>query len=86
MLSVSHYTYLHSGLDFLQHIVQHGRCYGGISISNASSKILQCRRKGRIYLPFMCPYKKKSNGVKSGERGSLYETTIPDDLILECLH
>ncbi|GBM20211.1 hypothetical protein AVEN_56701-1 [Araneus ventricosus] len=40
MLSVSHYTHLHSGLDFSLHVVQHGRWYGGTSISNASSKIL----------------------------------------------
>ncbi|GBO11821.1 hypothetical protein AVEN_77541-1 [Araneus ventricosus] len=45
-----------------------------------------CRAGGGVVYtcPFMCPHKKKFNGFKSVE--PIYETTIPDDLILECLH
>ncbi|GBN43650.1 hypothetical protein AVEN_215265-1 [Araneus ventricosus] len=45
MLSVSHYTHWHTVLDFSLHNVQHSRCYGDRSISNTSSKILQCWRR-----------------------------------------
>ncbi|GBM43033.1 hypothetical protein AVEN_215167-1 [Araneus ventricosus] len=34
----------------------------------------------------MYPHRKKSNGFRSGERGGkFYATTIPDDLLLECV-
>ena len=46
MLSVCYYTQLHSELEFSLHIVQHSRCYGDVSISNVSSKILQCWCEG----------------------------------------
>ncbi|GBM37731.1 hypothetical protein AVEN_179813-1 [Araneus ventricosus] len=67
MLSVSHYTHLHSGLDFWLHIVQYGKCYGGAMRRRRSYNV----GGGVAYtFPFMCPHKKKSNGVKSGERGA----------------
>ncbi|GBN75266.1 hypothetical protein AVEN_205681-1 [Araneus ventricosus] len=49
----------------------------GTSIGN-SSKILQCWRRGRIYLPFMCPHKKKSDETSQAEtRGPLQKPPYP---------
>ncbi|GBM24679.1 hypothetical protein AVEN_46180-1 [Araneus ventricosus] len=65
-----HYTHLHSGLDFSLHTL----C-DMAGVTEAQALVMRRRRscnvgEGVAYTcPFMCPHKKKSNGVKSGGRG-----------------